>query len=78
MGKIVEKLGGALASLGAAGTAVHAMITWGEDGRLQRVGPLKVEREEGTLSAVRIGKLAIWDRRRRDARRAARAARRTK
>lgn len=76
MGKIREKVGAALGAVGAAGTLINGLIVWGDDGRLQRVGPFSVERADtGKLAQVKVGKLAIWDRRRRDARRAARRAR---
>jgi hypothetical protein len=44
----VSKLGRVLGGLGAAGTAINALLEW-KDGKLQK---------------VRIGELAVWDRER--------------
>lgn len=60
MGKL-QKLAGAVSSLGAAGAVVAGLLVFGEDGRLQQ---------------VKLGPLAVFDRRRWDARRARRAERR--
>lgn len=54
----VKRAAGVVGKLAAAGSAVAGCLVWGEDGR---------------LSQVKIGGLALWDRARRDARRARRA-----
>jgi hypothetical protein len=58
----VRKAAEVVGELGAAGAVIAGCLVWGDDGRLQQ---------------LKLGPLAIWDRKRRDARRAARKVTRT-
>jgi hypothetical protein len=56
----LERFTSTVGTLGAAGAVIAGCLVFGEDGRLQQ---------------VKLGPLPLWDRKRRDARRAARATR---
>jgi len=59
----LRKAAETMGELGTAGAVIAGCLVWGEDGR---------------LSKFKIGPLAVFDRARMDARRAARAARKGK